>query len=177
MICPSKNSWPSGSHGLQQENKPFAPSLTCVLCIESPPKSLSRASVNAGQCLLNTEKVLLLPRAYATWSLFLKWDEWSCAVTAWGEAVFMHDIWCESWTCSVHFFGCLCFRFHHRLVIERWQLGSFLDWSPLVGDNFQIFEFFSVNDLEAEVKAFHTGKILSSLPSHSPYTLNVCGLF
>lgn len=52
----------------------------------------------------------------------------------------VRDVWCESWT--FYFFGCLCFWSHPSLVVERWQLCSFLDWSPFVENDFHIFEFF-----------------------------------
>ena len=56
----------------------------------------------------------------------------------------VHDLWCESWTCYIYFFGCLCFWSHPSLMTERWQLCFFLDWSPFVKDSVRIFKFWSV---------------------------------
>lgn len=94
------------------------------------------------------------------------------------ERHFVHDLWCESWTRYIYFFGCLCFWSHPSLMTERWQLCFFLDWSPFVKDSVHIFKFCSVVRIgKQKWKVFVLGRVSASLPPHLSFSLNVCGLF
>ena len=119
------------------------------LCAESAPRSPETGLGQwAGWWLLTTARWPLLPRGYC-WCSWVPvvWVGWgqSAGAALWvnaGETVFVHDIWWESWTCSIYFFGCLGFWSHPRLMTERGQLCSSLDWSPFVRNHFHIFEYF-----------------------------------
>lgn len=157
MICPSKNSWPPGRQWIAKwENEllaQFFSHVTWVLTRLRSPTQSTGPDASPSQRILPA--LVGLP--------LLKSDEcWSAVAAFWLNAearLFVHDLWCESWTRYIYFFSCLCFWSHPSLMTERWQL----DWSPSVKNSVHIFEFCSVvNDWEAEMKAFYIGEGISS---------------
>lgn len=157
MICPSKNSWPSGKQQTASGRISYEP---CFCHIEPGHCISSEVSWNwlrswTWRWLVPMVGLRLPPQdiACASDACHVLWVAafWLNA----GETVFVPDISCEPWTCSIYFFGCRGFWSHPSLTTERGQLCSFLAWSPFVGNKTRIFEFFPViNGWEAAMKAF-----------------------
>lgn len=134
------------SSGLQQAKEPFAcfSHMTCVLnWFRSPFGQLHLM----GRVMAYNHPGGASPSqrdtACASWSLLLKSGE---DVTAfWMHAedpVFVLDIWCESRTYYVCFFGCLGFRFHPRLMTGGWATVLFSRLKSICQEQFLHFWIF-----------------------------------
>lgn len=184
MICPSKNPWPGGRQWVAKlENELF----TCFF--PTWPGYWISSSVSLNRPSSPRQDGAFYPRRQCFSFRGCCWC-WLAPLVdvGWGlshsilvgceQRHFVHDLRCESWTCYIYFFGCLCFWSHPSLMTERWQLCFFLDWSPFVKDSVRIFKFCSVVRIgKQKWKIFVLGRVSASLPPHLSFSLNVCGLF
>lgn len=179
MICPSKNPRPGGRQWFAKlENELFTFSPTWPGYWIGSSVSLNRPpSPRQDGAFYPRRRCFSFPGCCRCWLAPLVDAGWVLSHTFWLDARrdFVHDLWCESWTCYIYFFGCLCFWSHPSFMTERWQLCFFLDWSPFVKDSVRIFKFCSVRKQKWKVSVL--GRVSASLPPHLSFSLNVCGLF